>query len=60
MYLENGKMEKIGCNNSESSYWEESNEKNPIKIGWKIKISFGLKYRILALLGPLYLKNGKR
>ena len=61
LYLENSKrLKKIGCNNSESSHWEESNEKNPIKIGWKIKISCGLKYRIFALLGPLYLKNGKR
>ena len=31
--------EKIGCNNSETSLWEDqSNEKNPIKIGWKMKI----------------------
>ena len=51
---------KIGCHNSESSHWEESNEKNPIKIGWKIKFWCGLKNHVFALLGPLYLINGKR
>ena len=29
---------KNRLNNSESSHWEESNEKNPIKIGWKMKL----------------------
>ena len=51
---------KNWLNNYESSHWEESNDKNPIKIGWKIKPWPGLKNHIFALLGPLYLENGKR
>ena len=50
-------IEKICWHSTENSHWEESNAKDLIKIGWKIKISHLLQNRIFKTLRPLLYKK---
>ena len=50
-------IEKICWHTTESSHWEESNAKNPIKIGWIFHL---LQNHIFSTLWPLLYKNRKK
>lgn len=48
---------KICCHTAESTHhWEESNEKNPLKIGWKFKVQISHKMTIFSASAPFISK----